>query len=479
MTTFLPSDEVAAIRRRIDHPVIDSDGHLIECFPLVRDHIVELAGDAAGEEFDRIVGGGRAILAIPAGDERRRQGRSRTAWWGLPTRNTLDRATAMLPGLMYRRLDELGIDLAVLYPTGGLTVTAYPNDEMRRVMARAFNLYTAEAYAPYRDRLVPVAAIPCFTPDEAVAELEHAVGTLGFKAVMLSGVIARPVPGVDAPGAKWIDTLAHESPYDYEPVWAACERLGVAATFHASGMGWGSRTSTTNYVYNHIGNFAAAGEATARALLFGGVPKRHPRLRFAFQEGGVALGSSLLADVLGHWSKRNRDAVRNYDPALLDRAELGALFEEFGTGVLSRAGDRLDYGLGMLSDPEDDPAVIDEFSASGIERADDLIEIFTRQFHFGCEADDPMNALAFDRRIHPGGSTLRAVFASDIGHWDVPDAREVLPEAWELVEDGLLGEEDFRAFTFDNAVSLWAGADPSFFDGTVVEAAARKSLPAA
>jgi hypothetical protein len=85
-----------------------------------------------------------------------------------------------------------------------------------------------------------------------------------------------------------------------------------------------------------------------------------------------------------------------------------------------------------------------------------------------------MNVVAFDRRIHPYHTALRAVFASDIGHWDVPDARDVLTEAWELVEDGLLTEVDFRAFTFGNAVSLWAGGNPAFFDGTVVEADARK-----
>jgi predicted TIM-barrel fold metal-dependent hydrolase len=457
----------------LDHPVIDSDGHLIECFPLVRDHVAELGGASMAEEFDKVVTGGRAMLAIPPGLERRAQGRYRTAWWGLPTRNTLDRATAMFPRLMYERLDELGIDVAVLYPTGGLIVTAYSaNDDLRRVMARAFNRYCAEAYAEFRDRLVPVAAIPCFTPEEAVAELEHAVGELGLKAVMLAGVIARPYPGHEASPARWIDTVGHESTYDYEPVWDACERLGVAATFHAAGMGWGSRTSTTNYVYNHIGNFAAAGEATARSLLFGGVPHRHPRLRFAFQEGGIALASSLYADVLGHWTKRNRDAVRHYDPALLDRSLLSELAGRYGAGAL----DRLDYGLGMLSEPEDDERLIDEFAASGIEGASDVVDVFTRQYHCGCETDDPMNTLAFDRRLHPHGVALRAVFASDIGHWDVPDAREVLPEAWELVEHGLLSDADFRAFTFGNAVSLWAGGNPAFFDGTAVEDAARREL---
>jgi hypothetical protein len=87
-----------------------------------------------------------------------------------------------------------------------------------------------------------------------------------------------------------------------------------------------------------------------------------------------------------------------------------------------------------------------------------------------------MNALAFDTRRNPYGARLSAVFASDIGHWDVPDFRGVLPEAWELVEDGLIDEGDFRAFTFEHAVSLWGSTNPTFFAGTVVEHEAERFL---
>jgi hypothetical protein len=100
----------------------------------------------------------------------------------------------------------------------------------------------------------------------------------------------------------------------------------------------------------------------------------------------------------------------------------------------------------------------------------DIEEIFTQRFYFGCEADDPMNALAFARKLNPTGSELRAMFASDIGHWDVPDVREVLPEAWELVENGVLDEAQFRAFSCDNVIALLTAANPNFFEGTVVEA---------
>ena len=53
-------------------------------------------------------------------EERRDQRTSRPPWWALPTKNTLDRATATLPKLLYERLDDIGIDFTVLYPTLGL-----------------------------------------------------------------------------------------------------------------------------------------------------------------------------------------------------------------------------------------------------------------------------------------------------------------------------------------------------------------------
>jgi predicted TIM-barrel fold metal-dependent hydrolase len=467
---FLPSDDVQAIRDRIGHPVIDSDGHLIEYLPLVRDFLVEEAGEDLATQFDRITNAAQFRVAVPTPKDRRELGLHATAIWGLPTENTLDRATAMLPDLMYQRLDELGIDFAILYPTYGLTVTALGNAELRCAMARAFNRYYAEAYGGYRDRLEPVAAIPTFTPEEAIAELDYAVGELGMKAVMLSGAIPRPIHGDESPGSgRWIDTLGHDSLYDYDPLWRRCEELGVAPTFHAGGQGWGSRTSTTNNSYNQVGNFAAADEAVCRSLVFGGVPMRFPNLRFAFQEGGVSWAVQLLAGILGHWEKRNIDAIQHNNPARLDTGLLRQLFDEHARGKMSDRVDRLADGLAMLSDPRELPEDVDQFGESLVGDPRDIIECFSTRFYFGCEADDPLNAMAFASNLNPGRATLPAIFSSDIGHWDVRDMREVLPEAFELVEHEIIDESQFEAFVFTNPVALWTAGNPNFFSGTRVE----------
>jgi hypothetical protein len=87
-----------------------------------------------------------------------------------------------------------------------------------------------------------------------------------------------------------------------------------------------------------------------------------------------------------------------------------------------------------------------------------------------------MTALAFDDRL---GLRLKPVFGSDIGHFDVVDCTETVEEAWELVDHGLITEQNFREFTFTNVVQLYKRMNPDFFAGTVVEAAAQAEFSAA
>jgi predicted TIM-barrel fold metal-dependent hydrolase len=465
--------ESAAIRSRLPHPVIDVDGHTMESLVVLEPYLREEGIDPESPTLRRLLPG---IFGPPASwyeqstAERARRRTSRPPWWGAPASNTRDLATALCPRLMYERLDEFGIDVTVTYPSLGLVFMHYLEERERRGACRALNRANADAFAGLGDRMIPVATIPMHTPDEACGELDFAVRELGYKAVLLAGYVQRPVAAVAdrdpevVQYAQWIDMYGIDSEYDYDAVWTKCTELGVGVSFHSGSIGWGSRVSISNYMYNHLGHLAEGQHALAKALFMGGVTRRFPDLPFAFLEGGVAWGVALYSDIVGHWEKRNRRALLDHlDPKGVDPGLLGALLEEYGSAAGTSSSTR------PAARAEEDPATIDEWAACGIDRVDDIRDRFVRSFFFGCEADDPLTAGAFNAKLNPGGARLRAMFGSDLSHWDVPDMTEVLEEAWEMVEHEWITEADFRDFVFTNPVEFFTRQNPSFFAGTAVE----------
>jgi hypothetical protein len=304
---------------------------------------------------------------------------------------------------------------------------------------------------------------------------------------MMGILIRRPIPAhVEkhpemASVAVWLDALGLDSVYDYDPVWAKCAELGVSPSFHTGSRGFGLRVSPTNFTYNHIGHFAVANEAVCKALFLGGVTRRFPRLKFAFLEGGIGWACQLYADLIGHWQKRNLKALEEVNPQNLDRALLLELAKAYGSESMVEALHRQDAALDTAMTPTGATLTggidnLDDYAACKIQRAEDLRTLFVEQFYFGCEADDPMNAWAFNRQCNPFGARLQALFGSDIGHFDVPNMADVVPEAYEMVEHGLIDTNDFRDFTFANAVHLWGTQNPRFFEGTAVARAAADEL---
>ena len=442
---------VQGIRAQLDHPVIDADGHIVEALPVVVDYIRRVAGDRAA---DGLVPSSVTYSTTDAPVE----GAVMAPWWTLPA-DARDRAMAFCPSLLHERLDEIGIDVGILYSSVGLLAFAHGDDEVRRGACRGLNTYLADLLDGLGDRLFAAAVIPTHTPEEAVAELEHAVRVLGFKAVMLNDVVTR------APGRH--DLLALDSEHDYDPVWQACLDLEVAVTVHSPSWGIGLRQSASRYMFNHIGNFAASADAFAKALFFGGVLHRFPRLHVAFLECGVGWGAQLRADLVDRWTKRGPDAIGRLDPARLDVHAWNELLDRYGRGLFDDPAVRAT----MAKQSGQPPAAIDDFRATGVRTADDVADQFDRLF-FGCEADDGSIPWAFGGQGRP----LRPMLGSDLGHWDVTDPTEVLPEAWELVEHGQLDRDQFRAFACDNAIHLHGGMNPAFFDGTPVEGYARDLL---
>ncbi|MDE3074475.1 MAG: amidohydrolase family protein [Chloroflexota bacterium] len=481
----------ARVRGRLNHPVVDADAHWLESIPVFFDYLRNVGGQSMVDDLLEILHApDRWYAASPEERRKARMGRA-NSWQGPGL--TLDRATSMIPRLMHERLDEFGIDFAIVYPTlalGGFQFE-HRSADFRRCCVRAYNTMVAEMFRPYRDRITAAGIIPTVTPQEGIDEAEYMVRELDLKVGMLRGTLQRTVEA----DAEWqpdpskrrhyFDCLAMDSPYDFDPLWAKMVELGLAYTTHAGTMGdTASRSSPSSVVFSRVGHFAQAHHAAAKGLFLGGVTQRFPQMNFAFLEAGVAWAVNTFTDLVLIWEKLSRPALeKNLRPANLDQRLLRQLFGDYATDEPLRGNVERIFAENHLFPyaPYRTPEELterdsqwDEFAAITVNGREDIRRLFVDNFYFGAESDDPTIRWAFDEKTTE--ARFKPIFSSDISHFDVTDMREVLEEAWELVEHELIDESAFRELTFSNAVALHGRMNPNFFKGTRVETAAAEEL---
>ncbi len=182
------------------------------------------------------------------------------------------------PEVQLEAMDAEGLDVAVLFPSRGLSVLTVPDLEPRfaAAIARAYNDWLYDFCQGDTARLLGAGMISVYDVNDAVEEAHRVVEDLNFKAVFVRSNIVN--------GKSWHD------PY-YEPLWDALEELGIPLGFHEA-SGSRSRQSAESYDPNFglrriyaqpfeqmlaIGSFAA-----------GGVLEHHPRLNVAFLEANCA-----------------------------------------------------------------------------------------------------------------------------------------------------------------------------------------------
>src|SRR5262249_45400380 len=149
----------AQIRSRLDHPVIDGDGHWVEFDPVFAERMRKVGGDLAADGFLAALKTTTDALSMSV-DERRRRRIPQPAFGSRQAENTLDRATAMMPKLLYERLPEFGTDFAIIYPTAGLRLPRIQDDATRRAVIRAHNVVSPDACHNLGDRSTPSATTP-------------------------------------------------------------------------------------------------------------------------------------------------------------------------------------------------------------------------------------------------------------------------------------------------------------------------------
>ncbi|MGH7766877.1 MAG: amidohydrolase family protein [Candidatus Binatia bacterium] len=188
------------------------------------------------------------------------------------------------PGVQLEAMDLEGIDVAVLFPSRGLSVLTHPDREPRfaAAIARAYNDWMFDFCRTDTTRLLGAGMISVYDIGDAVEETRRVAEDLGFRAVFLRSNIVN--------GKTWHD------PY-YEPLWEILEELNIPVGFHEA-TGSRSRQSGDHFEPNFgirrvyaqpfeqmlgLGSFVA-----------GGILDRHPKLKVAFLEANCSWAPWLL-----------------------------------------------------------------------------------------------------------------------------------------------------------------------------------------
>src|SRR3954465_9180659 len=114
MATIVQGSRSADIHKKLDHPVVDGDAHWLESVPVFHDYVKATGGQSMLDEYIKTQSGTARRFMTPA-DDRQKVGMGGGNLWVGP-RSTLDRTPSMIPKLMYQRLENMGIDFAVIYP---------------------------------------------------------------------------------------------------------------------------------------------------------------------------------------------------------------------------------------------------------------------------------------------------------------------------------------------------------------------------
>lgn len=244
---------------------------------------------------------------------------------------------AYVPSERLKAMDVDGVDYSVLYPTvaglAGETFGRLKDPDLELACVQAYNDWLVEEWAGVSPRFVPQCIAP-LAPVEAAKEIARAVAK-GHRGVVFPAVpmMLREVPHINEP--------------DYDPIWAACQDLGVPVCFHA-----GASKGIQMPPYEGFSpGLTAAMEALTRPVssvlvvanfLFSRILSRFPKLRVVFAETSLGWGAYEL-ELADHQFERQRLHTEGYEltPSQLFRRQCSF------TGWFDRAGVQTRHVLGL------------------------------------------------------------------------------------------------------------------------------------
>ena len=164
-------------------------------------------------------------------------------------------------GRRIQDMDSTGVDMQVLSVPPGLLNRDSPTP-------RLLTVGIAETVDKHRDRFIGLAAVAMTEPEGAADELEYAIKELGLRGLEIGSNV------------RGINLDARE----FAPLYAKLQELDVPVFIHPVDVLGGDRLGLY-HLRNLLGNPTDTAVAAA-SLVFGGVLKEFPGLRFYLAHGG-------------------------------------------------------------------------------------------------------------------------------------------------------------------------------------------------
>ena len=240
----------------------------------------------------------------------------------------------MLPALLHDRLDELGIDVAVCYPTYGLTVMGLDDPHVRvaaaarvqHVLRAGVRAASAIGSSPSRScrPTRPTRPSRCSTTRSRRSDCAPSCAPVSCTVRCR----ARTSPAAPVGSTRSVSTArttttrcgaasssSTSPPPSTPPAWVGAAARRRRAT---------SRTTSARS--------APPAKRCAARWCSAACMHRFPELRFAFLEGGVTWAATLCSDLVGHLEKRHGDAIGQLRPGAARSCRSSrTLIEQYGT----------------------------------------------------------------------------------------------------------------------------------------------------
>ena len=263
--------------------VIDADCHVIEC-DRTWDYFDEgesrykplLLTDADQRRFLSIDGRLRSAGVAAEGRSGRGAREAREEMAGFSRTSEAMRTMEDVEGRL-RHMDELGVDIQVLFPTSMALGQITPKPAVETALCRSYNHWMADVCGKGDGRLRWIAAPPLLDIDESIRQMRWSAdqGACGIRVRGFEG-----------------DRLCSD-PYFF-PVYEEAGRLNLAVTFHAGNANpsFNTLVAGSAWASNKVPVMSAF-----QVLIYNEVPAKFPDVRWGFIEAAASWVPYMLIDL--------------------------------------------------------------------------------------------------------------------------------------------------------------------------------------